>query len=97
MLFYCSCVVTAVLVRIHTSHTDGSMKKKSRDSTLFRKLYGYNTFTNHSRYNRRMKGLNYELQLVRFEGDLIMVGREVLHMDTNLVEEEGKQLKLQVA
>ena len=59
---------TAVLVRIHVSCTAGKMKRNSRVNTLFRKLYGYNTFSNYSRYNRHRKDLLEEVPSVRYEG-----------------------------
>lgn len=66
---------TAVLVRIHASCTAGKMKRKSGVNTLFGKLYGYNTFSNYSRYNRHRKGLLEEVPSVRYEGGLI-IGQE---------------------
>ena len=59
---------TAVLVRIHASCTAGKMKRKSGVNTLFGKLYGYNSFSNYSRYNRQRKDLLEEVPSVRYEG-----------------------------
>ncbi|MEM4091032.1 MAG: hypothetical protein QXQ46_09915 [Thermoplasmatales archaeon] len=38
---------TAILVRIHASYTNSI--RKSRVNPLFRKLYGYNSFSNYSK------------------------------------------------
>jgi hypothetical protein len=86
-------VETAVLVRIHASYTAGRMKRKSRVNTLFRKLYGYNTFSNYSRYNRHKKGLVEEIPAVRYEGGLIMIRKGDLQRVTDLVKEYGAEYR----
>jgi len=87
-------VDTAVLVRIHASYTAGKMKRKIRVNTLFGKLYGYNTFSNYSRYNRHRKGLLEEVPSVRYEGGLIMVRREDLQRIMELVKEYGAEYRI---
>ena len=88
---------TAVLVRIHASYTVGKMKmkRKIRVYTLFRKLYGYNTFSNYSRYNRHRKGLLEEIPSVRYGGGgLINIRRENLQRIMELVKEYGAEYRI---
>ncbi len=72
----------------------GKMKRKSGVNTLFGKLYGYNTFSNYSRYNRQRKGLLEEVPSVRYEGGLIMVRREDLQRIMELVKEYGAEYRI---
>ncbi|MEM3860090.1 MAG: hypothetical protein QW478_11930, partial [Candidatus Micrarchaeaceae archaeon] len=57
---------TAILVRIHASYTNTRTKKKNSANSLFRKLYGYNSFSNYSRYDRK-KGLVDEIPAIKYD------------------------------
>ena len=64
---------TAILVRIHASYSNTGKKRKSRVNTLFRKLYGYNSFSNYSRYNKRVNGLIDDLPSIRYDRGIVMI------------------------
>jgi hypothetical protein len=55
---------TAILVRIHASYSNSRKKRKSRATAPFETLYGYNAFSNYSRYNRGVKGLVDDLHAI---------------------------------
>ncbi|MEM3906945.1 MAG: hypothetical protein QXZ17_08815 [Nitrososphaerota archaeon] len=62
---------TAILVRIHASYTNSM--RKSRVNSLFRKLYGYNSFSNYSRYNKRVNGLMDHIPSIRYGKGIVMI------------------------
>ena len=80
---------TAILVRIHASYSNSMKKRKSRVTSLFKKLYGYNTFSNYSRYNRRVKGLVDDLPAIRYDRGILMVRESDLSKLETLIKKYG--------
>ena len=80
---------TAILIRIHASYTNSKKRRKSRVNSLFRKLYGYNSFSNHGRYNRRIKGLMDEIPAIRYDRGIVMIRENDLLKVKRLIKEFG--------
>jgi hypothetical protein len=100
-------VETVILVRIHASYSN--TKRKSKVNSLFRKLYGYNSFSNYSRYNKRVNGLIDDLPSIRYDRGIVMIREGDLSKLEKIIrkygadyetwkvipnEEETKRLKL---
>ena len=60
-------------------------------NALLRKLYGYDTHSNYSRYNRHLKGLIEVMPSIRYDGDLIMIRESSLDAISRLVEQYGAE------
>ena len=80
-------VKTAKLVKIHAPYRNSMKKRKSRVNSLFRKLYGYDTYSNYSQYNMHRKGLLEEIPSVRYEKGIIMIREVDLKTLEDLVSE----------
>ncbi|MEM3829910.1 MAG: hypothetical protein QXP36_11970 [Conexivisphaerales archaeon] len=62
---------TAILVRIHASYTN-SIRKRRVNSLLMR-LYGYNSFSNYSRYDKKLNGLIDHIPSIRYDRGIVMI------------------------
>ncbi|MEM3191402.1 MAG: hypothetical protein QW292_04775 [Candidatus Parvarchaeota archaeon] len=62
---------TAIFMRIHASYANSI--RKSRVNSLFRKLYGYNSFSNYSRYNKKVNGLIDNIPSIRYDRSIVMI------------------------
>lgn len=80
---------TAILVRIHASYSNSKKKRKSRVNSLFRKLYGYNSFSNYSRYNKRINGLMDALPSIRYDRGIVMIRERDLVELERLIKKYG--------
>lgn len=80
---------TAILVRIHASYSNSKKKRKSRVTSLFKKLYGYNSFSNYSRYNKRVKGLVDDFPSIRYDRGIVMIRNEDLKKVEGLIKKYG--------
>ena len=81
----------AILIRIHASYTRSKKRRMSRANALYRKLYGYDTYSNYSRYNRHLKGVIEEIPSVRYDRGMVMVREVDLEKIVGLVEEYGAE------
>ena len=82
-----------ILVRIHAPYRNSMKKRKSRVNALFRKLYGYNTYSNYSKYNRHRTGFLEEIPSVRYEKGMIMIREADLERLRDLVSEYGAEYR----
>lgn len=87
--YHCSMVETAILVRIHASYSNTRKKRKSRVNSLFRKLYGYNSFSNYSRYNKRVNGLMDDLPSIRYDRGVVMIRERDLSKLEKIIKKYG--------
>ena len=84
---------TSILIKIHASYTNSRKRRKSRVNSLFRKLYGYDTYSNYSQYNRHKKGLLEEIPSVVYERGIIMIREEDVKKVEELVREYGAEYR----
>ena len=84
---------TSILIKIHASYTNNRKRRKSRVNSLFRKLYGYDTYSNYSQYNRHKKGLLEEIPSVVYERGVIMIREEDVKKVEELVREYGAEYR----
>ncbi|MEM3193078.1 MAG: hypothetical protein QXZ17_09955 [Nitrososphaerota archaeon] len=62
---------TAIIVRIHASYTNSIRKR--RVNSLFMKLYGYNSLSNYSRYDKKLNGLIDHIPSIRYDRGIVMI------------------------
>ncbi|MEM3191205.1 MAG: hypothetical protein QW292_03770 [Candidatus Parvarchaeota archaeon] len=84
---------TAVLVRIYASYTNSRKKRKSRVNSLFRKLYGYNSFSNYSRYNKRVNGLIDNIPSIRYDRGIVTIRNVDISKLEKIIRKHGADYK----
>lgn len=82
---------TAVLIKVHARYDGKSMKRRSMINKLFRRLYGYETFSNYSKYKKHRIGLIEEIPSIRYDGGIVMVRNLDLKKITDLIEQYGAE------
>ncbi|MEM4090352.1 MAG: hypothetical protein QXQ46_06335 [Thermoplasmatales archaeon] len=78
---------TAILVRIHASYTNSI--RKSRVNSIFRKLYGYNSFSNCRGYNKRVNGLIDNILSIRYDRGIVMIKNINLSKLEKIIRKHG--------